>query len=152
MNNLENNKEQIDALQNLLQKTYDAEAGYKQVMTKAETTPLKNWLQNKAVRRSGFANELDARIRSFNETPIEKGSILASAHRTWIDVKSAMSSNTDAAILEECIRGEKATLEEYNTQIANVKFNPEVQHILQGQREQVTSDLKIVKTLEDIVS
>lgn len=152
MNNLKKNKEQVDALQNLLQKTYDAKAGYKQVMTKAENEPLKNWLQKKATHRSRFANELDARIRSFNETPISEGSVLGSTHRTWIDIKAAMSSNTDEAILEECIRGEKATLEEYNTQMERIKFNPEIQSVLQEQREHVTSDLKLVKSLEDIVS
>jgi len=82
-----NKKQQVDALQNLLQKTYDAEAGYKQVMTKAENEPLKNWLQIRAARRSQFANELDAHIRNFNAEPVAKGSTLGIVHRDWIDGK-----------------------------------------------------------------
>lgn len=148
----EHTQEQVDALQNLLQKTYDAEAGYKQVMTKAEKEPLKNWLQEKAVRRSQFANELDSHIRKFNAEPVAKGTALGTAHRAWIDVKSAMSFNTDEAILEECIRGEKSTINEYQDQISNVNFNPEVRTLLESQREVVSADLNTVKSLEDIVS
>ncbi len=147
-----NNKEQVNALQNLLQKTYDAEAGYKQVMTKAENEPLKKWLQIRAARRSQFANELDAHIRNFNADPVEKGTTLGSAHRTWINVKSAMSFNTDEAILEECVRGEEASINEYKEQISNVNFNPEVRGLLVNQKEMVMADLKTVNALEDVVS
>ncbi|WP_299211481.1 PA2169 family four-helix-bundle protein [uncultured Dokdonia sp.] len=145
-------KEQVDALQELLQKTYDAEAGYKQVMTKAEKEPLKNWLQEKAARRSQFANELDLHIRKFNSEPVAKGTTLGNVHRTWIDVKSAMSFNTDEAILEECVRGEEATISEYKEQISNVNFNPEVRSLLESQKEMVAADLRTVKSLENIVS
>ncbi|WP_299676069.1 PA2169 family four-helix-bundle protein [uncultured Dokdonia sp.] len=148
----ENNKQQVEALQELLQKTYDAEAGYKQVMTKAEKEPLKNWLQEKAVRRSQFANELDAHIREFNAEPVAKGTTLGSAHRTWIDVKSALSFNTDEAILEECVRGEEATISEYNEQISNTNFAPEVRSLLENQKQMITSDLRTVKSLEEVVS
>ena len=56
MNISEKNKEQVDALQELLEKNYDAEAGYQKVMTKAESRTLKSWLQDKAASRSHFAN------------------------------------------------------------------------------------------------
>lgn len=148
----EDYKKQVDSLQDLLQKTYDAEAGYKQVMTKAESEPLKDWLQTKARQRGEFANELDAQIRNFNEQPIEKGSTLGGAHRTWINVKTALSSNTDEALLEECVRGEEATVEEYGEQLKNTNFDPQVQSLITNQRDKVMSDLRTVKSLEEVVA
>ena len=147
----EQHKRQVNSLQELLQKTYDAEAGYKQVMTKAANTPLKNWLQEKAKQRAQFANELDAQIRNFNAEPIREGSTIGDVHRTWIDVKAALSSNTDEAILEECIRGEEATLDEYSKQMESETFDPSVHNIIAHQRSKVLSDLRTVRSLEEVV-
>ena len=148
----EEHKKQVHALQDLLQKTYDAEAGYKQVMTKAESEPLKDWLQIKARQRGEFANELDAQIRNFNAQPVEKGSTLGEAHRTWINVKTALSSNTDEALLEECVRGEEATVDEYGEQMKNTNFDPQIQKIITNQRDKVMSDLRTVRSLEEVVA
>lgn len=148
----EEHKKQVQALQDLLQKTYDAEAGYKQVMTKAESEPLKDWLQIKARQRGEFANELDAQIRNFNAQPAEKGSTLGDAHRTWINVKTALSSNTDEALLEECVRGEEATVDEYAEQMKNTNFDPQTQKIITDQRDKVMSDLRTVRSLEEVVA
>ena len=145
------NKETIDVLQELLQKNYDAEAGYKQVMTKAQNLPLKGWLQSKAQQRSAFATELDSKIRELHGEPVEDGSILGSAHRAWIDVKTTLSSDTDEAILEECIRGEKASVDEYETQLEKVRSYSEVNHLLHNQLTNIKIALNTVKTLEDIV-
>lgn len=148
----EKHKKQVDALQELLQKTYDAEAGYKQVMTKAQNEPLKDWLQIKAKQRSAFANQLDEQIRNFNQEPLKKGSLLGDTHRTWIDLKTAISTNTDEAILEECVRGEEATVDEYSKQMNSGNFDPEVHNVIAYQREKVLSDLRTVRSLEEVVS
>lgn len=150
MNISDKNKEQVDALQELLKKNYDAEAGYKQVMTKAESSTLKSWLQDKAASRSHFANELDAQIRSLNAEPATSGTTKGSLHRTWIDVKTALSSDTDEALLEECIRGEKASVSEYEEQMSNVAFNADIRNVLYGQKERIESSLSTVESLEEM--
>lgn len=144
------NKETVNILQELLQKNYDAEAGYKQIMQKTETMVLKQWLQEKAKQRSQFANELDGQIRQLNGTPLTDGSVLGSAHRAWIDVKTSLSSNTDEAILEECIRGEKASVEEYQKQLDKVGVFSDVNNLVYDQMVSIKSALNTVKRLEDI--
>ncbi len=150
MNISDKNKEQVDALQELLKKNYDAEAGYKKVMTKAESSTLKSWLQDKAASRSHFATELDTQIRQLNAEPVSSGTTSGSLHRTWIDVKTALSSDTDESILEECIRGEKASVSEYEEQMSNVNFNSEIRNVLYGQKERIESSLNTVESLEEI--
>lgn len=146
----EQNKETITILQELLQKNYDAELGYKQIMQKTDNMILKNWLQEKAKQRSQFTNELDAEIRSLHGIPITDGSFLGTAHRAWIDIKSALSTSTDEAILEECIRGEKASLEEYQTQLKNLSNFSDVNNLVYNQMVSVKNALDTVKRLEDI--
>lgn len=144
------NKETVNILQELLQKNYDAEAGYKQIMQKADDKILKNWLQVKAKQRSQFANELDGLIRNLNGTPVVDGSLLGSAHRAWIDVKTTLSSNTDEAILEECIRGEKASVNEYEKQLEKVSNYSDINNLIYNQLVSVKTALGTVKRLEDI--
>ena len=63
--------------------------------------------------------ELDKAIRDLNETPINKGTAAASIHRTWMDIKSAIVGKSDESVLEECIRGDKAAVEEYKSVLEN---------------------------------
>lgn len=151
MENSKHNEKLVDALQELLQKNYDAEKGFKQVMQKAENPQLKNWLQKKAVERSGFANEIDQELRNLNASPKEEGSFAGSAHRVWIDVKTALSADKDEAILEECIRGEKASADEYEDQLESAYFSGSAKTVLSKQRAKVEQTLRTVKRLEDLV-
>ncbi|HBL80969.1 MAG TPA: hypothetical protein DDZ79_14150, partial [Aequorivita sp.] len=104
-----NHDKLVDNLQELLEKNYDAEKGFTKAMKDAKNNNLKKFLQQQALQRNRFATELDQQIRNLNETPKESGSFTGDLHRTWIDIKSAIAGNTDEAVLEECIRGEKAS-------------------------------------------
>lgn len=150
--NTDNNKEIVGALQNLLQKNYDANAGYKQVMVKTENEPLKKWLMEKSAQRNQFATELDKELRRLNVEPKESGSISGDAHRVWIDVKTALSANKDEAILEECMRGEKASVDEYANQLENIAVKDGSYDVIRNQMLKVQSALSTVKRLEDIVN
>ncbi len=145
------NKELVNTLQDLLQKNYDAEAGYKQVMQKTENQPLKNWMQQKALQRNTFATELDFQIRKHNAEPKASGTLTGDLHRGWINVKSTLTSDTDEALLEECIRGEKASLTEYEEKLERFNEDSEIKTIIQTQLTTVRSALNTVKKLEDII-
>jgi len=151
MENSKHNEKLVESLQELLQKNYDAEKGFKKVMVKAESPQLKNWLQKKSAERSAFANEIDLELRKLNAQPREEGSLAGSAHRVWIDVKTALSSDKDESILEECIRGEKASVDEYRTQLESSYVSGSVETVLQQQRAKVEETLRTVKRLEDLV-
>jgi uncharacterized protein (TIGR02284 family) len=145
------NKELVNTLQDLLQKNYDAESGYKQVMQKTENQPLKNWMQQKALQRNTFATELDFQIRKHNAEPKASGTLTGDLHRGWINLKSTLTSDTDEALLEECIRGEKASLTEYEEKLERFNEDSEIKTIIQTQLTTVRSALNTVKKLEDII-
>ena len=151
MKTTKNNQDLVNSLQELLQKNYDAEAGYKQVMTKAQSEPLKNWLQQKALQRNTFATELDFQIRKHNAEPKASGTIKGDLHRGWINVKSTLTTDNDEALMEECIRGEKASVKEYEDQLENFDSDTEIKTIVQSQLTTVKSALTTVKRLEDII-
>ncbi len=152
---IENAKEQnheklVDNLQVLLEKNYDAEKGFTKAMKDAKNPRLKTFLQHQAAQRSRFTNELTHVIKNLNEEPKKSGSFTGDLHRTWIDIKSAVSGNEDEAVLEECIRGEKASWDEYSDKLKKENFPPTISSIIQKQASEIHNTLSKVKTLEDL--
>ncbi len=140
----------VDNLQGLLEKNYDAEKGFKKAVENAKNSQLKEFLKYQAVKHNRFATELDQEIRNLNEKPIESGSTTGTLHRAWIDVKTAFTGNDDEAVLEECIRGEKASLEEYEEKLKENRFPPQINSVLNNQLTEIRSTVSKVKTLEDL--
>ncbi|OAD90385.1 hypothetical protein A7A78_14815 [Aequorivita soesokkakensis] len=143
-------KEIVNNLQDLLEKNYDAEKGFTKAMKDAKNQNLKRFLQQQAAQRNRFATELDQQIRNLNEQPKESGSFTGDLHRTWIDIKSSVAGNTDEAVLEECIRGEKASWKEYEEKLQNKNFPSNISGVLQNQATEIHNTLNRVKTLEDL--
>ena len=139
-----------DNLQDLLEKNYDAEKGFTKAMQNAKNLRLKDFLQKQAAQRSRFATELTQELRNLNEEPKESGSVTGDLHRTWIDIKTAVVGNEDEAVLEECIRGEKASADEYQEKLQKYNFPPQVTNVLQKQSSEIHQTLSRVKRLEDL--
>lgn len=148
--NQEKHKDTVNVLQGILEKNYDAEKGYKKAMLDAKTPALKNFLQKQAAQRSHFATAIDKELRDLDETPIESGSLTGTLHRAWIDIKSSVAGNDDEAVLEEVIRGEKASVDEYQDVLKNNVLAPQINNVLQSQLNDIQGTLNRVKTLEDI--
>lgn len=145
-------KDTVNVLQGIIEKNYDAEKGYTKAMQDAKNPALKGFLQQQAAKRSRFATEIDQELRQLGETPKESGSVAGAIHRTWIDIKSSLAGNDDEAVLEEVIRGEKASVEEYQDAIEKNVLVPNVNTVLQSQMTDIQSTLNKVRCLEDIQS
>tara|TARA_R110002012_G_scaffold287005_1_gene478990 strand:+ start:1122 stop:1598 length:477 start_codon:yes stop_codon:yes gene_type:complete len=141
----------VKALNALLEKNYDAEKGYKNALTDVDNSRLKTYFKNQAAQRSQYANELDASLRMLNATPVEKGSTTAAAHRTWMDFKTAFTGKNEEAILEECIRGDKAAVNEYKDVLENQDYLHEYKDVVRNQLNGIENTLNTIQRLEDIV-
>lgn len=143
-------KEITDNLQDLLEKNYDAQKGFTKAMQDAKSANLKQFLMKQAAQRSRFATELTQELRNLDEQPKESGSFTGDLHRAWINIKSSLAGNEDEAVLEECIRGEKASADEYSDKLQKYEFPPHIEQILQKQSSEIHQTLSRVKTLEDL--
>jgi len=137
-------------LNNLLEKTYDAEKGFKKAAENVDNTSLKNYFQSKAQERYNFGHELKTEIRSFNQDVDKGGSLTGKAHRAWMDVKSLFSNDDAESMLEEAIRGEKAAVNEYQEVLNETNLPLSTKSILQSQKNIINEGLARINTLEDI--
>lgn len=148
----ETRKDTINTLQSIIEKNYDAEKGYKKAMQDAKNPALRGFLQQQAAKRSNYATAIDQELRLMGEQPKENGSVTGSLHRAWIDIKSKVAGNTDEAVLEEVIRGEKASVEDYQDALNKPHLAPQINNVLQSQLNDIQGTLNKVKHLEDITS
>ncbi|PZW40793.1 hypothetical protein LX95_01861 [Mesonia algae] len=68
-----------------------------------------------------------------------------------MDLKSTLYIDNDEAILEECIGGDKAAKEEYETVLSDFSgVGNEIEELIVLQKEKLEDTLSKVKSLEDI--
>lgn len=146
----ESHKIRVQKLQELLVKNYDANKGFKKAMKEAKNPDLKEFLKIQAFRHHRYATQLDKLIHSLNEKPISEGSTVGRFHRIWMDIMIGISDHDDQKILEECIRGQKATMKEYQDKIKNNNFSTEIKDVLKNHLLELELTLKEVSGLGDI--
>ena len=69
-------------------------------------------------------------------------------HRAWINIKSAVTSGDDRAILNECERGEDSALEEFRKAMEDDLTSP-LREIVSRQYDEVKSAHDRIKSLRD---
>ncbi|QTD38984.1 PA2169 family four-helix-bundle protein [Polaribacter batillariae] len=139
-------------LNELLEKNYDAEKGYLNSADNVDSSKLKIFFKNRASERSMFAKELRTEILSYGQIPEDNGSFKGTMHRNWMSLKSLFSSNDEEAILEEALRGEKASLEEYDEILKEDSFAPSTRKMLENQRQQIQAAINSLKLEEHLAS
>ena len=108
-------KENISVINRLVETLKDGQEGFREASEAVQDSQLKSLFSEYSLQRSKFAGELqDYAIKNLGESDPENTSSTAGAlHRAWINIKSAVSSRDDHAILSECERGEDSAVAEY---------------------------------------
>ena len=139
-----------EKLNDLLEKTYDAEKGFKKAAENVDNSALKSYFSQKAQERYSFGHELKSEIKSFNQEVDKGGSLTGDAHRTWMDIKAMFSADDAESMLEEAIRGEKIAIKEYENVLTEVSLPTSTKSILSTQKNKIQMGLSRIKTLEDL--
>ncbi|MDD7884517.1 PA2169 family four-helix-bundle protein [Flavivirga sp. 57AJ16] len=139
-------------LNELLVKNYDAEKGYLNAAENVDSPTLKIFFKRRASERSEFAKDLRTEILRYGEVPEDSGSFKGIVHRNWMRLKSLFTSNDDETILEEAIRGEQASLEEYDGILKDRTLPPSIDTMLFNQRNAIQAAINTEKVHEELVS
>jgi uncharacterized protein (TIGR02284 family) len=140
----------INGLNGLLEKNYDAEQGFKSAFNATDNLDLKSFFDNQVKQRLSFGNKLKSEIRGLGATPSAGGSMAGSLHRAWMDLKKAIASNDEDAILESCHRGEKAMLDEYNDVLKMDDLPNEIQSRVILQRNAIIESLREIEKYQTV--
>ena len=141
----------IAVLHDLIEISRDGEEGFKQAAENARSTKLKQVFADYSRQRHQFVSELQQLERRFGESDVdESGSATGGLHRAWINLRTALSSQDDQAILDEAERGEdaaKAAFEKAQREEADLPVD--VRSAINAQAAQVRQAHDEVKRLRD---
>jgi uncharacterized protein (TIGR02284 family) len=103
----------IDNLNDLIQITEDSHDGYSRSAEDAKDPDIKALFTDLSAQRESMVRELQNLVRQHGGEPKDSGTILAGAHRFFVDLKSAVTGKDRDSIIKEVERGESEAIRRY---------------------------------------
>ena len=137
----------IDTLNDLIETCRDGEEGFLACAEDVTRVDLKPMFERAARRCAAAAHELQSLVQAYGGKPERSGSLAGSAHRRWVDIKSAIMGRDDAAVLAGCERGEDVAQERYGKALKK-DLPADVRAIVERQYQGVLQNHGAVRNLE----
>jgi uncharacterized protein (TIGR02284 family) len=148
MDQLNDSKKIAAHLNDLIDVCKDGEKGYRKAAEDAKDPELKNLFLRFSQERSNFAGELQSVVADLGVKPETSGTMRAALHRGWIDVKTAVSSRDDKAVIDECETGDDVAKESYERVLQEGNLTGTTRSMVMRQYEQVKAAHDNVRALQ----
>ena len=103
----------ISTLNGLIETCRDGQNGFQTAAEGVTRSELKTLFHGYAQQRARFVGELQTEVRRLGGDPENMGSVAATLHRGWINIKSTVTGKDESAIIAECERGEDSAVSTY---------------------------------------
>lgn len=138
----------VEVLNELIETSKDGEQGFKQCAEHAKNPELRQFFAIRSRMCGTAATDLQRLIPAPNDRIEQSGSGSGALHRGWVNLRTALSSNDDEVVLEECERGEDAAIRHYREAL-DADLPRDVRMIVAQQLEGVVRNHDEVKALRD---
>jgi len=145
------NKDVIDMLNDLIETCRDGSQGFETAAQHVRDSQLKTLFSRYAKQRQQFAADLEAEANRLGGSAERRGSVAGALHRGWMNLKTAVSANDDAAIVAECERGEDAAKKAYED-VIKADLPMAIKSVVQRQYTQVKDAHDSVRAIEKSVA
>jgi len=143
--------ESSGVINDLIETCMDGQKGFEAAAKAVEDPTLRDELVGYSWQRQQFATELKSQLKAHGEEPSEHGSVSGAMHRGWMDLKSAMGSDSNHSILAECERGED-TAEEVYRKALGASLAPDYSQVVESQFQTIQRTHDRIKALRDSMS
>ncbi|HST53291.1 MAG TPA: PA2169 family four-helix-bundle protein [Pyrinomonadaceae bacterium] len=141
------NDEVISTLNNLIETCRDGQNGFQSAADGVKNAELKSLFYSYSQQRAKFVGELQDEVRRLGGDPETTGSVAATLHRGWIDIKSAVTGGDEGSIISECERGEDSAVSNYRGAL-DKDLPANVRAIVERQFSQVKEAHDRIRSLE----
>ena len=121
----------ISTLNGLIATTIDSVDGYRSSAEAVESTRYAELFTARASERASVAEQLRGEVRRLGGNPEDDGTVLAGAHRAFLNLKSAVTARDDKAIIDEVERGEDHIKAKYEAALADDQLAPECRSLIE---------------------
>lgn len=138
------NSTAIATLNDLIETCRDGENGFRTAAESLKNGHARGMFDRYSRQRGEMARELEQQVGRLGGTAATSGSTSGALHRGWMNIKSAVAGNDDAAIIAEAERGEDAAKSAFEKALAS-------RSLPAGAHELVAQQAAIVRTTHDEV-
>jgi conserved hypothetical protein len=136
-------------LNSLIEICKDGQEGYQDAAERVTNVDYKSLFTELASQRQLFIGELRRLVMAQGESVEDSGSIAGAVHRGWLDLKAAVTSGDEHALLEECERGEDFAVARYRVALEHDELPENIQRMIAQQYSGVQAAHDRVKELRD---
>lgn len=120
----------IETLNELIKTTIDSVDGYRAAAEDANTGQFQSVFVARANEREEITGRLQSQVRQLGGEPTENGSVAAGAHRLFMNLRDALTSYDDAAVVAEVERGEDHIKNRYETALTDLDLSSETKELI----------------------
>jgi len=142
------NKKIISNLEDIVNLIEDSARGYRHLAGHLENSELQTIMNRLSQQRKLFRENLENDARDMGGAISTDGTYKGYFHRTWMDIKSTVSSTEDETRIEEAIRGEKHLIEAYDKVLRTEKLPEYIIERMEEQRKLIKGAVTQLKEFE----
>jgi len=120
----------IRTLNGLIATTLDSVDGYEAAAKDTHDSRFTDRFTSRAVERRRVVADLQAEVSRQGGNPEDDGTVLAGAHRVFLDLKAAVTGKDDKAIVNEVERGEDHIKAKFEAAMQDGDLSSETQSII----------------------
>ena len=121
----------ITTLNSLIKTTLDSAKGFRDAAEDAQGGQYVALFSEFAQERSRIASELQAEVRRLGGNPEDDSSLIAAAHRAFMNLKQALTGRDDKAVIVEVERGEDYIKGEYEEALRDADLAPQSRAVVE---------------------
>lgn len=141
------NEKAIERLNHLIAIANDGKYGYKNAAEDIKDITLKQMFRQYSLERARYVEELKREVARSGGSPDKGGGPLGALHRTWMDIKSTITSGDREAILKTCITGEEAAVKVYTEAGKNENITGNTKQLISQQLSGIQFALNSIRSL-----
>jgi uncharacterized protein (TIGR02284 family) len=119
----------VEVLNGLIETTIDSAEGYQEAAKDAESARYASTFQSRASERGQVASRLQQQVRALGGKPDDDGTVLAKAHRMFVNLRKSLSSG-DNTIVDEVERGEDRIKAKFEHALKDNEVSPPTRAVI----------------------
>ncbi|WP_445143445.1 PA2169 family four-helix-bundle protein [Dyella sp. Tek66A03] len=137
----------IKVLNCLIESTLDSSEGYREAADQTKDVMIAELFKRWSVERRRVVAELRNAVRELGGEPEDDGTVLASAHRVFLDLRAHMDK-TDKAVVDEVGRGEDHLKSKYEEALRDERLGPHALSVARKAFVSVTTGQDEIRELQ----
>jgi uncharacterized protein (TIGR02284 family) len=127
---MSNNSHDISTLNSLIATTIDSVDGYTEAAKDSDNSRFSAMFTSRAGERRQVATKLQQEVSRLGGNPEDDGTVLAGAHRVFLNLKAAVTGKDDKAIVNEVEAGEDHIKAKFEDALEDAELSPQVKAVV----------------------